>query len=185
MNRSFIRRNHQRKDKIMFQKTSATIIATLAVASLFASLAPTATAQTEERTQTLYVTYPGTGVILSGKGKDAVTYRGTVHVEVFPISSKLKAKQEEGPVAIEDITSVGSRLDLKLPVGQYEVHFSMREGDELRTTIKPVILRADGASAVEVDFSPAKTLIYGGDMTARQMADSIRQLQKEVANLKK
>jgi len=59
----------------------------------------------------------------------------------------------------------------------------LRIGSELRTfVLRDVILRSDRGSSLTVEMNgEAKTTIIGGDMTAQQMAGSIRKLQEEFA----
>src|SRR6267143_174325 len=137
----------------MFQKASTAIMAIVVIASVLPKLA---TAQAKEHKQTLRIYYPG-GLVLSGKAETAIKYAGPVRVEVFPMDSKSGAE----PLLLEEIRPLGNDYQYQLPLGRYEVHFSMREADELRTTIKPIVLRPDNSSRMEVDFSPAKTLSYG------------------------
>jgi hypothetical protein len=71
------------------------------------------------------------------------------------------------------------------PLGEYEVQFAMRTGSELKTFIlRDVLLRADRGSLLTVEMNAdAKTTIIGGDLTAQQMVEYIRALQKEVTTL--
>lgn len=83
--------------------------------------------------------------------------------------------------------SASQRTVAQLPLGEYEVRYGMRTGSELKTFIvRDVILRADRVMNLLVEMNDeAQATIVGGDMTAQQMADTIRQLQKEVEDLKK
>src|SRR5581483_3650184 len=97
------------------------------------------------------------------------------------VGPDLVKKYGAGPIASAELAA--SQRDVRLlPLGEYEVHFSMRTGSELKTFIlRDVILRADRANGIVVEMnSDAKTTIIGGAMTAQQMADGIRQLQQEV-----
>lgn len=152
------------------------VLAALAVFTLASGVL----AQSEEKTGTLRVDSPAS-FILSGKGDDAVRYDGTVHVQVFAASPELKKKAGNDPVGSED---VGRGLkEFTLPVGRYEVNFSIRDGVEMKTTIKTVVIHNKDISLVVPDFSAAKTLTYGSGMTAQQMEGVIRELARRLAAL--
>lgn len=129
----------------------------------------------QERKQTLVIGYPTQGIQVDG-----ARYTGIIYVKIYPVSSELQKALGTGPVAAAELTA--SQRDVRqLPLGEYEVHFSMRTGNELRTFIlRNVILRADRANSLTVEMNGAKTTIIGGDMTAQEMADSIRKLQEEL-----
>lgn len=152
----------------------------LAVLAVF-TLASSAFAQSEEHKGTLRVFNPNP-LILSGKGDDAVRYEGPVHVQVFPASLELRKKAGDDLVGSEDVAQGGAK-DFTLPVGRYEVDFSIRDGVEMKTTIKTVVIHNNDISGLVADFSAAKTLIYGSGMTAQQVADAIKQLQQQIAAL--
>lgn len=135
--------------------------------------------------QVLSIPYPEGGIVLEGKGDDAVKYKGLIYVDIYPVSARLKKKFGDGPVLRKEIYPTGG-VRAELPVGEYEVHFSMREGDTMRTCIKRgILLTSNSDVSAEVEMSgTARTLIIGGDdMTAQQMRDSILQLQQQVAAL--
>ncbi|MCC6442434.1 MAG: hypothetical protein IT210_03140 [Armatimonadetes bacterium] len=138
--------------------------------------------QGNEPTQTLVIGYPTQGIIINGSG---TRYTGVIYVKIYPASESLVKKYGSGPIASAELAA--SQRDVRqLPLGNYEVHYAMRTGGELKTFIlKDVILRADRANALTVEMnSDAQTTVIGGDMTARQMSESIRQLQAEAASLK-
>ena len=133
--------------------------------------------------QTLVIHYPNSGILLNGK--TGAIYRGIVYVKVYPVTPALVRRYGAGPIAAAELTA--SMRDVRmLPLGEYEVHFAIRNDSELKTYIlRDVILRADRANSLTVQMNAeAKTTIVGGDMTAQQMADSLRQLQQEVGDLK-
>lgn len=158
------------------------VLTALAVFTLALSLAPRAAAQEEEPQQRLWVVYPDAGIVLSGKGEDAVTLRSVVHVEALPISPKVRKKHGDDPLVSEDLTC-GHMLDLHLPVGKYEFHFSTRDGMETRTTVETVVLRPDGMGNLQVDFSKAKTYIIGDNHTIQQLEGAIGELARRLAAL--
>lgn len=135
----------------------------------------------------------GAGVILEGKGDDAVKYKGLIYLKIFPVSARLVKKYGAGPAYSNEIHPTSGGMGVSdevanpsLPLGKYEVHFSMREGDTMRTCIKrDVLLTANGEANVEVEMSgTTRTLMIGGDdMTAQQMRDSILQLKQQIASL--
>ena len=142
--------------------------------------------QENEQKQTLVIGYPNSGIVLDSKATPPVRYRGTIYVKVYPISPNIVKKYGAGPIASAELSA--SMRDVRLlPLGEYEVHYSMRTNGELKTYIyRDLILRSDRAASLVVEMnSDAKTTIIGGDMTAQQMAESIRQLQREVADLKR
>ncbi len=155
-------------------------ILVLAALAVF-TLALGAAAQSEEKTGTLRVSNLGP-LILSGKGDDAVRYDGPIHVQVFAASPELKKKAGNDPVDSEDIGPRGSK-DFTLPVGRYEVDISMRDGVEMKTTIKTVVIHDRDQSGILADFSAAKTLIYGSGMTAQQLEGVVRELARRVIAL--
>ena len=158
------------------------VMAALAVFTFALSLATKAAAQDAEPMQLLDVHYPDTGIVLSGKGDDAVTLRGTVHVQAFPLSPEVIKKHRNDALASEDVT-IGSFLRFRLPLGKYELHFSTRDGNETRTTIETVVLRADTGSNVQIDFSTAKTYVIGDSIAFQQMEGYLVEMAKRVAAL--
>ena len=171
----------------------------LAVFVMASSLVPRATAQDVAQelnqyqgpVQVLSIPYPQDGVILSGQGDDAIKYKGLIYVEIYPVSVRLKKKFGDGPVLRKEIYPNGTinaptGFSVNLPIGEYEVHFSMREGDAMRTCIKRgVLLTSNSSVNAEVEMSgTTRTLVIGGDdMTAQQMHDSLLQLKQQVAAL--
>ncbi len=151
--------------------------------ALLGSGAQQASAQQDAAKQTLVIRYPNSGIALSAAG--GPPYRGIVYVKIYPVSPDLVKRYGAGPVAAAELSA--SQRDVRLlPLGEYEVHFAVRKGVELKTFIlRNVILRADRADTIGVEMSDeAKTTIIGGDMTAQQMAETIRQLQSDLAALK-
>ena len=166
------------------------ILAALAVFLFALSITPRAAAQEEEPQQRLFVDYPDAGIVLSGKGEDAIILRSVVHVEALPLSLKVRRKHGDDPLVSEDLTC-GHRLDLHLPVGKYEFHFSTRDGMETRTTVETVVLRPDGMGDLQVDFSKAKTYVIGSSFSLYDLENilinmdkQLNALQAEVAALK-
>ena len=159
-------------------------IATLVLAALAVfTLASGVLAQSEEKTGTLQIDNPGS-FILSGKGDDAVRYNGPVHVQVFAASPQLKKKAGDDPVVSEDVMQgQGYARNFTLPVGKYEVDFSMRDGVEMKTTVKTAVIHNKDTATILADFSEAKTLIYGSGMTAQQMEGVIRELARRLIAL--
>ena len=160
------------------------LVAALLAVALAVSGVPKAFSQQDDAVkQTLVINYPNSGISLTGKG--GAPYRGLVYVKIYPVSPALVKQYGAGPIASAELLASGRDVR-KLPLGEYEVHFAVRSGGELKTYIlRDVILRADRAGALVVEMnSDAKTTVIGGDMTAQQMADTIRQLQQEVAALK-
>jgi hypothetical protein len=142
---------------------------------------PAVTQQAAEPTQQLTVAY-SRRIVLSGSGSP---YQGIIYVSVHPASASLVAKHGTGPVATAEL-AWNQASKWQLPLGVYEVRYAMRTGSEMKTLIlRDVILRADLASSLIVEMNAdAKTTIVGGDMTAQQMADGIRQSVKEISDLK-
>ena len=155
--------------------------------------------QDEGPKQRLTLVYPREGIVLSGSGDDAVKYTGLTYVKVFPISPRLKKKYGDDPIFSDELhckhgeNSGGDDYrSPSLPLGIYEIQFSMREGNNMKTCIKrPVILSSENSPTVTAEFSNAKTLVIGGDHTLQQMEAAITELvhrvlalQAEVAALK-
>ena len=182
------------------KRIGALALAALAVFVMALSIVPKARAQDAAQDisqdpgpkQPIRIHY-GAGVILEGKGDDAVKYKGLIYLKIFPVSARLIKKYGAGPAYSNEIHPTSGGMGVSdevaspsLPLGKYEVHFSMREGDTIRTCIKrDVLLTANGEANVEVEMSgTTQTLIIGGDdMSAQQMRDSILQLKQQVAAL--
>lgn len=166
----------------MSKRMSLIVLLLLAFALSWSGIQKAVSQQDNERKQTLVIGYPTQGIVIEGSPRK---YTGIIYVKVYPVSPDLVQKYGAGPIASAQLAA--SQRDVRqLPLGQYEVHFAMRTGGELKTFIlRDVILRADRANGITVEMNgDAKTTIIGGDITAQQMADSLRQLQKEVADLK-
>jgi hypothetical protein len=165
-------------------KRSSLIVLTLLAGALAGSGIPKAVSQqpAAERTQTLVIGYPNPAITISPSG---TRYNGIIYVRVTPVTPALLARSGGKPVGTAEL-GPSQRDLLQLPLGEYEVQFGMRTGGEMKTFIvRDVILRADRPTSLVVEMNAdAKTTIIGGDMTAREMADSIRQLQQEIARLK-
>lgn len=162
------------------------VLAICAIALFWANTPHAFTQQDTSKKQTLVIGYPNSGIVIKGSGTDATRYQGLIYVKVFPVSPDLIKKYGSGPAVTAEL-SASQRTVAQLPLGEYEVRYGMRTGSELKTFIvRDVILRADRAMNLLVEMNDeAKATIVGGDMTAQQMADTIRQLQKEVEDLKK
>ena len=137
--------------------------------------------------QNLSISYSDEGIVLEGKGDDAVIYKGLIYIQIYPVSPRLRKKFGDVPMfSAERMPRTGFGTGGSFPLGEYEVHFSIREGDMMRTCIKRgILLTANGGANVEAEMSgTSRTLIIGGDdMTAQQMRDSILQLKQQVAAL--
>lgn len=154
------------------------VLAALAVLTLASGVL----AQSEDQKGTLRVGNP-TPYTLDGKSDVAAhSYNGPVHVQVYAASPQLKKKAGDDPVVSEDVVQ-GYTRDFPLPIGRYEVDFSIRDGMEMKTTIKTVIIHNNDISTVLGDFSAAKTLIYGSGMTAQQLEGVVRELARRVIAL--
>jgi hypothetical protein len=166
----------------MSKRMSVVVLAFLGFALLWSGVQPAVSQQADERKQALVVGYPNPAITISGSG---TRYGGIIYVSVYPASASLVAKQGAGPVATSELTP-SARSVWQLPLGVYEVRYGMRTGSEIKTFIvRDVILRAEGATSLVVEMNAdAKTTIVGGDMTAQQMADGVRQSLKEIADLK-
>ena len=172
--------------KKMSKRINALILLLLALGLTWSGVQTATSQQDDERKQTLVIGYPHSGIVLDSKSKTALPYRGLIYVKVYPVSPNLVKKYGAGPISSAELSA--SMRDVRmLPLGEYEVHFSLRTNGELKTYIyRDLILRADRAASIVVEMnSEAKTTIIGGVMTAQQMAESIRQLEKEVAELKR
>lgn len=135
---------------------------------------------TRDPKQTLVINYPTQGIQVDG-----ARYIGIIYVKIFPISPDLQKQFGTGPVATAELTA-SQRDIIQLPLGEYEVHFGQRTGSELKTFIlRDVIMRADRGGNLTVEMNDAKTTIIGGDMTAQQMAGSIRKLQEDLATARR
>ncbi|HZP81279.1 MAG TPA: hypothetical protein VFB21_06560 [Chthonomonadaceae bacterium] len=166
----------------MSKRMSLTVLLLLAFALSWSGIQRAVSQQDNERKQTLVIGYPTQGIVIEGSPR---RYTGVIYVKIYPVGPDLVKKYGAGPIASAELAA--SQRDVRLlPLGEYEVHFSMRTGSELKTFIlRDVILRADRANGIVVEMnSDAKTTIIGGAMTAQQMADGIRQLQQEVGALK-
>ena len=177
------------------KRLAVLVLAALAVFTLTYSLAAKVCAQDivrkEEPKQNLTLLYPNDGIVLEGKGDDVVRYKGIIYVKVYPVSARLKKELGEGPVFSNELQPgyLGDgdrRPALRLPLGEYEVHFSMRDADDLRTCIKRnVILTRDTAPLVTAELSgTAKTLVIGGDISFQEMENAVYELAVEVKELK-
>ena len=153
---------------------------------LLSAAAPSRAQQDDSKKQTLVIGYPNSGVVIKGTGTDATRYRGLIYVKVFPISPELVKRYGAGPMVTAELAA-SARTVNQLPLGEYEVRYGMRTGSELKTFIvRDVILRADRGTSLSVEMNAeSKATIIGGDMTAQEMADTIRALQQEIADLKK
>ncbi|MES2463160.1 MAG: hypothetical protein V4671_21460 [Armatimonadota bacterium] len=165
------------------------LLLSLCMAAYFCTVAPRALAQQDDsKKQTLVIGYPTTGIVIkqAGAATDAKKYLGIIYVKVFPVSPDLVRRYGAGPMVSAELTA-SARTVNQLPLGQYEVRYGMRTGSELKTFIvRDVILRADRGTSLLVEMNDeAKTTIVGGDMTAQEMADTIRQLRQEIADLKR
>ena len=157
-------------------------IALLVMAALAVfTLASGVFAQSEDQKGTIWVGNP-TPYTLDGKGGVAVQYNGPVHVQVYAASPQLKKRAGDDPVVSEDLATAGNK-HFTLPVGKYEVDFSIRDGLDMKTTIKTVVVQNNDTSTVLADFSAAKTLTYGSGMTAQQMESVIRELARQLIAL--
>ena len=166
----------------MSKRSSLIALTLLACALCWGGVQKAASQQEPERKQTLVIGYPNPAITISPSG---TRYNGIIYVRVTPVTPALLARSGGKPVGTAELTP-SQRDVLQLPVGEYEVQFGMRTGSEMKTFIvRNVILRADRPTTLVVEMNAdAKTTIIGGDMTAQQMADGIRQLQQEVARLK-
>jgi hypothetical protein len=162
---------------------SSLISCTLLAGALLWLGTPRAASQLVEKKQALVIGYPTTGIVISDSEP---VYKGLVYVKVYPISPAIVAKEGAGPIVTAQL-GPSQRSVSQLALGEYEVHYAIRNGSEQRTLIhRDVILRPEQASALPVEINgDAKTTIIGGDVTAQRMAESIRGLQGEVAALKK
>ena len=151
---------------------------TLPLAAMLLLLA--AAQQAQGPLQTLVINYPNSGVKLTSQ---AAPYRGLVYVKIFPVSPELIKANGSGPIAAAELNASGRDVR-KLPLGTYEVQFSMREGSNLKTfVVKDVILRSDGGEALTVELNDAATTVVGGTMSVQQMQALIGQLQQQVSTL--
>jgi hypothetical protein len=149
---------------------------------------PAARAQQDDsKKQTIVIGYPTSGIVIKRAGAitDAKKYTGLIYVKIFPVGADLIKRYGSGPMVSAELAA-SQRTVNQLPLGEYEVRYSMRTGSELKTfIIRDVILRADRGTSLTVEMNDeAKATIIGGDMTAQEMADTIRQLQQEIAALK-
>lgn len=169
----------------MSKRISLVMLGLLAFAMCWSGVQRASGQQEQGLKQTLVIYYPNPSIIIAGNGTTATRYGGLIYVRVFPASPELVSKRGTGTIVSTELAP-SQRVVSQLPVGKYDIHFSVRTGSELKTLIKrDVTLRADSANYVSVEMnSDAKTTVIGGDMSAQEMADSIRQLQKEVAGLK-
>ena len=167
----------------MSKRISLIVLLLLAFALTWSGVQRAVSQQEEERKQTMVIGYPNPSIVISGSG---TRYGGIIYVKVYPISPNLVKRHGSGPIATAEL-GPSQRDILQLPLGEYEVHYAMRTGSELKTFIlRDVILRAERGSTLIVEMNAdAKTTIIGGSQTVQQMEESIRQLQKEVADLKK
>ena len=167
----------------MSKRISVIVLALMAFALSLAGIQKATSQQDDERKQTLVIGYPNSGILIDGKG--STPYRGMLYVKIFPVSPNIVKKYGAGPIASAELAA-SQREVCQLPLGEYEVRYSLRNNGELKTFIlRDVILRADRAVSLTVEMNnEAKTTIVGGDMTAQQMADSIRQLQREIGDLR-
>ena len=158
----------------MSKRISLIVLTVLAFALLWSG-AQRAVSQDDARKQSLVINYPNPSIVVSNAGSTPVRYGGIIYVSVFQAGGDASKK----PVATAELTP-SQRDIVMLPLGEYEVHFGMRTGSTVKTFIlRNIILRPERASQVTVEMNAdAKTTIIGGDMTAQEMADAIRQLQK-------
>jgi len=158
----------------MSKRISLVGLAVLAFALLWSG-AQKAVSQNDTRKQFLGILYPNPNIVISNAGGTPVRYGGIIYVSVFQAGGDASRK----PVATAEL-SPSQRDLLNLPLGEYEVHFGMRTGSTVKTFIlRNIILRPEQPSQAIVEMNDdAKTTIIGGDMSAQEMADSIRQLQK-------
>jgi hypothetical protein len=165
------------------KRLSAIVLAVLATGILWTGARKAASQQENEPKQTLVIGYPNPAIVINGSG---TRYNGIIYVKVFAITPALVRKSGPGPIATAELAPSQRHIS-QLPLGEYEVQYAMRTGSELKTFIvRHVILRPEQATALTVEMNAdAKTTIVGGDMSAQQMEDSIRQLMSEVASLKR
>src|SRR5262249_41635751 len=126
----------------MRRRTTLVVVALLATGMLWSGMRPAVSQQDNEPKQTLIIGYPTQGIIIEGTGPIAVRYKGIILVKIYPVSSNLVRKYGAGPIASAELGP--SQRDVRqLPLGEYEVHFSMRDASELKTYIlREVILRS-------------------------------------------
>jgi hypothetical protein len=167
----------------MSKRISLIVLAALTFALLWSGIHSAISQQAEERKGALVVGYPNPAIIIGGSN---ARYGGIIYVTVYPADMSGDAKPGANPVATAEL-SPSMRSVWQLPLGVYEVRFGMRTGSEMKTFIvRDVILRAEGASSVNVEMNAdAKTTIVGGDMSIQEMQDDIRHLLTDVAELKK
>jgi hypothetical protein len=166
----------------MSKRMSLIALILLSFALSWAGIQRAVSQQDDERKQTLVIAYPNPFITISGT---TTKYAGLIYVKVYPISPGLVKKYGAGPVATAEL-SASQRDVVLLPLGEYEVHYAMRTGSELKTFIlKDIILRPDRATGLLVEMNAdAKTTIIGGDMSLQQIEGGLRQLQSEVSELK-
>lgn len=169
-------------NRMMSQRMSLLVFTILAGLLSWSGLQQAASQPGAEAKQTLVIGYPTPGIHIGGDGKP---YQGIIYVKIYAADANLVNEHRAVPLVSTELTA-SQRNVSTLPLGAYEVHFAMRKGSELNTFIlRDIILRADRGNAVTVEMNAdAKTTIIGGDMTAQQMASSIRQLQQEVTTLR-
>ena len=175
------------------------VMAAFAILILAFGLTPRVRAQdvvqNEGPRQKLTVIYPDNGVVLQGKGDDEVRYKGTIYVKIYAVSPRLKKKLGDGPVYTNELelSAWHTYYTPELPLGEYEVHFSMRDGDNFRTCIvRNVLLTPTGETTVKAELSgTSNTLVIGGTLTMQQLENvvlfldrRVTALQAEVAALK-
>jgi hypothetical protein len=134
--------------------------------------------------QTLIVHYPNPKINIASSGNPPKYYAGLIYVKIFAVGAG-GVQSGQKPVATAEL-GPSARTVRQLPLGDYEVWYEMRDGSTLKTFImRDVILRADGGQALSVEMNgEAATTIIGGEMTAKEMADSIRDLRAQVSSLK-
>jgi hypothetical protein len=161
---------------------SLIVLTVLIFALLWSGVQKAVSQQDEERKQALAIGYPNPSIIISGTN---TRYGGIIYVEVYPITPSLVRKHGAGPLVTAELNP-SQRGVWQLPLGEYEVHYQMRTGSELKTFIvRQVILRPEGAGVLTVEMNAdAKTTIIGDDMSVREMEELIRQSAKEIADLK-
>ncbi len=153
----------------------------LGFAGALALLIPTITSATpaaQGRQQSPVIPYPNPQIQVKTSGGNLM-YRGLIYVSVF------RDGETQNPVATAEL-GPSARDVIPLDPGRYEVRYAMREGSKLKTFImRDVIIRSDRGSTLQVEMNgEAETTIIGGDMSAQEMADGVRALRTQVADLK-
>ena len=143
--------------------------------------------------QSLNIYDPEGGIVLEGKGDDAVKYTGLIYVKVFPVSPRLIKKFGAGPFFEAETYPSGviyngnraGTIGGQFPLGEYEVDFSMRDGDTMRICIKRgILLTANGGANVQAEMSgTAKTLVIGGDVSYQTLENAVGGMARQVAAL--